>query len=175
MKKLFVLWLALIVLAVGVVEISGHTRGAGVRKYLTDVGEKTIDSQYTGNWEPAESLVVVRSDSGYILVHLVGIAVLEPNEALYVGLGDDSANRVNAATAATIGQTHTNLDTFYFAPDPAGTNEAQVSINCVWLQAYSAGAKTDTFYLNMATNSSASHVSVKDVVMWAEPIEKDSI
>jgi hypothetical protein len=108
-------------------------------------------------------------------MHCIGIAVLEPDEALYVGLGDDSANRVSAALAATTGQTHTNLDTFYFAPDPAGKNEVQVGFTCIWLQAYSAGAKTDTFYLNMATNSSASHVSVKDVVMWADIIQADSV
>ena len=128
------------------------------RNYYVDVGEVTIDSQYSGNWEPVDSLVVVTSDSGTILVTISGTAVLDPWDKLYIGLGNDSANRVDSATSATTGQVNPNLDTVLMRPDDRQIGKAYVPFS-VTIPVDNDGA-TDTLYLNMATGGSSSSEKV---------------
>lgn len=137
--------------------------------YSKDCGDKTIDSQWTGNWEPADSLVISVSDSAWVVVTVTGQVWLDPYETFYLGLGNDSANRVDSATSATTGQTHTNLDTCIIKLPRDVQNTAYVPFAFSYRLSAGAtgGAVTDTLYLNAATGGSDQKIYLKDVVIQA--------
>lgn len=137
------------------------------------VGDVAVDSQYTGNWEPMESLVVALADSGYVILEVSGIAYLGPYDKLFIGLGSDSANKVDSATGATTGQTHTNLDTNMIAPPVGGRGALYMPFHFVWIDSTlgATGAATDTFYFNAATGQSGHPVSLYDVVFTSTIVD----
>ncbi|MEW6110621.1 MAG: hypothetical protein AB1664_00700 [Thermodesulfobacteriota bacterium] len=130
-----------------------------------------VDSQWTGNWEPVDSLVIARTDSGGFLITVTGMVQLDPYDVLYIGLGNDSANRVSAATAATTGQTNTNLDTAVFF-GPGYRNRPAWSAFVLQYYYEGNGALTDTVYVNAACAGSGQPVRIEDLVVSAAVTDK---
>lgn len=130
-----------------------------------------VDSQHTGNWEPIDSLVVARTDSGGFLITVTGWANLGPGDVLYLGLGNDSANRVDSATSATTGQTNTNLDTATFSNVGYRNTRAKTAFV---LQYYfeGNGAVTDTVYVNAAVAGTKQPIRIEDLVVSAAVSDK---
>ena len=147
---------------------AGSTVGAvvdhGPKNVIKDVGNKTVDSQWTGNWDPVDSFVIVKDTAGTCIYEVSGIALLYSRDKLYINLGNDSANRVSAATAATTGQTFENgVDTTIVGGFTDLASPIWMPFNCIRVD--SAAACTDTFYINMATGMSNKPISVKNVVI----------
>lgn len=132
--------------------------------YVVGLDEVTIDSQYGGNWEPLGTLIVVTDSNAIIEVTVSGVAIMDYYDKLYIGFGNDSANRVNAATAATTGQTNANLDTVLIvAGGTHRTGKRRVAFSVSYWD--SLAALTDTFYVNMAVGGSTGgeKVDLEDV------------
>jgi hypothetical protein len=136
----------------------------GPKNVVKDIGNKTVDSQYTGNWDPIDSFVIVKDTAGTCIYEVSGDVKLYAYDVLYINLGNDSANRVSAATAATTGQTNENaVDTFIvggFIDIPA---PIWLPFRAIVLD--SAAACTDTFYINMATGQAKKPITVKNVTV----------
>ncbi len=126
-------------------------------------GVTVVDSQYTGNWDVVDSFVIVYDTVGRYVFTVTGVAKLTSRDILYVGLGNDSANRVSAATAATTGQTHTNLDTMIFGGFIDQSNPIYLPFTYIYTCSISTAA-TDTIYLNMATGQSGKPITLYDVL-----------
>lgn len=168
MKKLL---LTALVLALAVPMIS--FADAPVFQTYVSVAPDTVvvDSQWTGNWKPVDSLYVSRTDSGGFLITVTGMVQLDPYDVLYIGLGNDSANRVSAALAATTGQTNTNLDTaVFFGPG----YRARPAWSAFVLQYYfeGNGAVTDTIYVNAACGGRNQPIRIEDLVVSAAVTDK---
>ena len=142
------------------------------QSYYHQVGDVVIDSQHTGNWEPVGTLIVTASDSAYATLSVTTTANLMPWERLYLGFGNDSANRVSAATAATTGQTNSNLDTNLVKLHPSV--DGDVNLPLVWQYVVSMNAsQVDTFYLNIATGGSNEKIELYDLVFSAQISDRD--
>lgn len=134
-----------------------------------NVGDVTIDSQIGGNWEPVDSLVAVFDSASNATIIVTGIALMDAWDKLYVGFGNDSANRVDSATSATTGQTNANLDTVLVAAGGmAAGGKRRVPFSVTYVASFTA--VTDTFYLNVATGGSSSpeKVQLEDVFFVLE-------
>lgn len=163
MRKLFLTMLALALLT----PLSTFAAAPVFQTYVSVTPDTVVvDSQWTGNWDPIDSLIIARTDSGGFLIEVSGWATLGPLDVLYLGLGNDSANRVSAATAATTGQTHTNLDTAMFNATGYRNQPARIPI---LLRHYfeGTGAVTDTIYVNAAIKGSGQAVRIEDLVVSA--------
>ncbi len=122
-----------------------------VSRQLSDSGFVVVDS-----------LIDVCSDTGVFVLMVQGSVVLEANQTVYLGLGRDSANRVDSATSATTGQAFSNLDTLTIkSPD---NMEGSMTIPFFLFETVNTlVALTDTFYLNAATGSGSYTVTLQDV------------
>ncbi len=109
-----------------------------------------------------DSLIDVCSDSGVFVLMVSGTVVLEENQTVYLGLGNDSANRVDSATGATTGQAFSNLDTLTIkSPD---NMEGSIWVPFFLYETITTlVAITDTFYLNGATGSGTYTIELRDV------------
>lgn len=134
-----------------------------------------VDSQYTGNWEAICTLFVTNSDTAEITLTVTGVALMGQREKLYIGFGNDSANRVDAATAATTGQTNSNLDTIIFETPLYGAGGmASVSFMARFVY-YAVAGVLDTFYVNAATGDKSKSIELNDVVFTALVASRDSL
>ena len=145
------------------------------QNYASETGDVTIDSQWTGNWELVDSLIITASDTAYVLLRVTGTAYMNPWERLYLGFGNASGNVVDSATAATtgqtMGQTSTNLDTNLVklhSSIKGGIYYPFVFEDMVSMEE----AQVDTFYLNMSTGSDQEHVEVYNLMFSAEIIDR---
>lgn len=109
-----------------------------------------------------DSLIDVCSDTGVFVLMVQGYVILRENQVVYLGLGNDSANRVDSATSATTGVAFSNLDTLTMkAPDNMEGS--------IWMPFFlfetvnTLVALTDTFYFNAATGSNTYTVELRDV------------
>ncbi len=167
MKRLIVI--GMVLLFAGLLYSAATT----VSLWTTNVGDVTIDSVYTGNWESPCSLIVYGQDTGYFRIQVHAVAYMSAFSQLYVGMGSDSGNRVDSATGATTGQTHTNLDTMIYRFDYM---DRGTSYEYNWVPIYyeyitaliePSDSLGDTFYVNMAVGTEQSKVDLKDVRVTA--------
>lgn len=124
----------------------------------------TVDSQYTGNWDPVDSFVVVRDTAGTQFYEVSGMVQLGAYDWLYMNIGNDSANRVDSATSATTGQTNENgADTCIIGGFTDLVQKVWLHFSCI--RPDSGAAATDTFYINMATGMSNKPIKIKNLVI----------
>ena len=125
--------------------------GFTISKPLSDSGFIVVDS-----------LIDVCSDTGVFVLMVSGCVVMEQNQTVYIGFGNDSANRVDSATGATTGIAFSNLDTLTIkSPD---NMEGSMTIPFFFYETVNTlVALTDTFYLNAATGSASYTVTLQDV------------
>ena len=142
------------------------------QSYYSSAGDVVIDSSTGNNWEVVDSLIVTASDSAYATIKVTGTALMNPYDRMYLGFGNDSANRVDSATSATTGQTNSNIDTNLVKLHP--TIQGAVYLPFIWEEIVSMDAsQVDTFYLNIATGSDGSKISLFNVMMSAEISDRD--
>lgn len=134
-------------------------------------GDITIDSQHTGGWECVDSLYLSIDDTSGNVLTITGVALLKAGSKLYIGFGNDSANRVDSATGATTGFTNSNLDTVLIeAPKSWRGGQARVAFSVRHVYVYTSQTDVqDTFYFNAACGGSDSwdYVKLEDVVVTA--------
>ena len=137
----------------------------------------TVDSQFSGGGEVVDSIIVAAiemlSDSTLFSIRVTGVAVMDGYDKLYIGFGNDSANRVDSATGASTGYTNSNLDTFLIVPPFRATNKMRVPFAFSFMHPLDSVAVTDTFYLNAYCGGSSTYESVpiEDVVFTIEVTE----
>ncbi len=130
-------------------------------------GVTVVDSQATDNWDVVDSFVIVYDTVGRYVFTVTGVAKLTSRDILYVALGNDSANRVSAATAATTGQVFPNLDTMVFGGFIDQSNPIFLPFTYIYTCSISTAA-TDTIYINMATGQSGKPITLYDVLFKRE-------
>lgn len=173
MKKRFII---LLLLAIPVI-VLGVANETGNKMFYVSPSDMTIDSQFSGGGEPVDSLIVTTiemlSDSTLLSIRATGIAVMDYWDKLYLGFGNDSANRVDSATGASTGYTNSNLDTFLIHPHLNGVGKMRVPFAISFMHPLDSVAVTDTFYLNAYTGGSSvfESVSLEDVVFTIEVTE----
>lgn len=163
MKKVFWVAVVLCVVASGLLFAAAPSS----KNAFSNTGDKTVDNQYTGSWDVLDSLIVIRSDSGATIITVTGIAVLDPGERLYLGLGHDSANRTSETNLAP----NSDLDTTQMAQPYGIKGRARVPFSFSY-GISGNGALTDTIYLNAACGSSAGPVEVEDVCVTGRVADK---
>lgn len=130
----------------------------------------TVDSVYSGGWDCVDSLIIASGAADTIIeLTFSGVALFDPGDRLYIGFGNDSANRVDSATGATTGYTNSNLDTIEFRyPRPAGYGKCELPFIAKYFLSMAAST-TDTIYFNAACwgSSHIEQVELKDVVVSA--------
>jgi len=161
-----ILKIALIMCAV--LLISGNVFADRAYRHSTDTA--TVDSVYHGGWDCIDSLIIVSGAADTIIeLTITGVASFDPGDRLFVGFGNDSANRVDAATAVTTGYANANLDTLEFRyPRPGGYGKAQFPFAAKYFLSLAAST-TDTVYFNVACWGSSyfEQVELNDVVVSA--------
>ena len=141
-------------LMLGVVAALLIGAAATTNVHYLGVADRTIDSQHTGNWELIGQVICVSSDTAVRIMELSAVALMDPWDVLYVGFGNDSANRVDSATSATTGQTNSNLDTLQFQFPLPRHGKARIPICARYIDSV-AGATTDTVFFNLACGGSS--------------------
>lgn len=163
MKKLFALMALLGALTlVGISDAADPALPNSQTSELANPAAFTFFSQLSSaGFVVIDSLIDVCSDSGVFVLMVQGSVVLEENQTVYLGLGNDSANCVDSATCATI-TAFSNLDTLTISsPD---NMEGSMTIPFFLYETITTlVAITDTFYLNAATGSSAYTVELRDI------------
>ena len=129
------------------------------QNYASETGDVTIDSQWTGNWELADSLIITASDTAYVLLRVTGTAYMNPWERLYLGFGNDSANAV-ANLDTNLVKLHSSIKGGIYYPF---VFEDMVPMDA---------DQVDTFYLNMSTGSDQEHVEVYNLMFSAGIIDR---
>lgn len=111
----------------------------------------TVDSQHTGTWESAGTLIVTASDTADVLLTVTGLLYLGPGEALYVGFADSAAGRPNLG------------DSLIFRPDAATRNPIYAPF--VFQDVVRKnGTVTDTFYVYIASGSATTKLKLDALV-----------
>lgn len=146
--------------------------------YGVAVNLDTIVNEYgsgTTGWDSVTNLIYTATDTCQILVTVTGVAVFDPMEALYIGFGSDSANRVDSATAATTGRTNSNLDTFLVQPDIRNRAKVRQPFTARYTTTYASQTDLDdTIFVNMATASIERKVEVEDLVFTIQIFDKSA-
>lgn len=120
-----------------------------------DTGYTVTRNVVDSGFALVSTIIDTALDTGYFKIEVYGYAKLYENQSLYLGLGNDSANRVDSATSATTGQAHSNLDTLILqAPD---NMEGFILMPFYLTEIVTTGSATvsviDTFYLNAASKT----------------------
>ena len=152
MKKVLI---GLLVVAIGAAVYAAAPLG---RNFYTNTGDVTVSAQYTGTWAMQDSLIVVASDSASTIVTISGIALMDPGDALYLGLQDDSAGSGTVPT----------LDTFLIVYSLAEKARGYVPFSFQYVKVNNA-ALTDTLFFRAACGGSGQNerVSIQDLVITA--------
>lgn len=136
------------------------------RNFYSATGDVSLTTDYVhdGTWKCLDSMIVVASDSAATIISISGVAVMDPIDQLWIGLGNDSANQITATNTAP----NSNLDTFKVTRDYTGKNQARVPF-CFRYVNKTNGANTDTFFWNAAVGGTGDveGVSLEDVVVSA--------
>lgn len=138
------------------------------RVYRDAVDTATVDSVYHGGWDCLDSLIIASGTADTIMeITITGVGLFDPGDRLFLGFGNDSANRVDSATGATTGFANANLDTLEFRhPRPGGYGKAKLPFAAKYILSMAAST-TDTIYFNVACwgSSYIEQVEVEDVVV----------
>ena len=130
-------------------------------------GDATVDSQWTGGWNTVDSIYLTIDDTSYTILTISGVAIMNPGDALYIGFGNDSANRVSGADVTA----NSNLDTalIIMPLQVHGTQKVPFCIRYTYLYESQTDIE-DTFYFNAASRGSESwdQVQLEDVVVSGE-------
>ena len=158
-------------LGIAVMAVTAFGAAPLIRNFGSATGDVTIDNEWdsqTAGWDVVDSLIVVASDSARTIMTISGFAVVGASQRLYLGIGNDSANRVDSATSATTGSTNSNLDTALVQTTfGIGTGQFRVPFSFTYISE-TDGANTDTFYFNAAVGSaSRGALALEDVVVTA--------
>ena len=94
MKKLFLLGLLGLFVAFATM---GPAPALNTQSQLT--ASMVIDSQWTGVWKVAESLIVIKTDTCYTYYHATATVTLQPGQRLYYGLKDGATGVLDTIIA----------------------------------------------------------------------------
>ncbi len=144
--------------------------------YQTSIDTITVTTQFEDGFMVIDSLITVSTDTSYTFFLITGVAILDPNERLYIGYGNDSANCVDSATChLASGQANPNYDTV-LVHESLGKlrGKARVNFSFQWFDSSDTQTDiTDTIYVNMTTGSSSSSVEIEDFVFTAHIANRD--
>jgi len=77
------------------------------------VASATVDSQWTGNWQLIDTLIIVKTDSCETYYHFTATAILKPGQTLYYGFRDGTALLTpNDTHSVSVPFSATSPDTF---------------------------------------------------------------
>jgi len=113
----------------------------------------TVDSQITEGFEQLASVIFTMTDTCNVLITVTGVAYLDPGDQLWIGAGNDSANRVSATNL----DPNNNYDSIKVAEWPARMG---VSVHLPFVATFfdsltSQTDKTDTAFVNGAVKGSS--------------------
>lgn len=119
-----------------------------------DIGDATVDADYTGTWDSLGALIYTADDTFAIVIQVSGVAVMTSSDRLYLGLGHNSTTPTSA-----------DLDTFIVQAPRFTSGRCRIPFNLQLV--YSDTAWTDTLFLQAASGggSSVNYVGLEDVVM----------
>ncbi len=171
MKRILFLLVFVAVAGIGMLKAAAPV-GHG---YVTTIDTISITTQFETKFMVVDSLITVTTDSALVMYVVSGIAVLDPNERLYVGFGNDSANCVDSATCAGDGQANSNIDTI-ITHAPLGKLRGKTRVPFSFTTVITIVTQTDitdTMYVNMTTGSSTSNIEIEDFVFTAHVTDKE--
>ena len=89
MKKLFALMVILLVpLAVWAADPTHE-------QYCHDIGSVTVDSVFDGTWQTVHTAAyTVASGAATVMYTIEGVAIMDPGDKLWLGIGNDSASLI---------------------------------------------------------------------------------
>jgi hypothetical protein len=162
-----------VVLAICALAALCFAAAPALSRYASSQNSVTIDAQHTGAWDTVASVIMVHTDTCYGLMLVTGIAVMDPVDKLYLGLGNDSANRTSATNLAP----NNNLDTCTIGPFKGlrGKSRIPFSWQYRWTSTNTTTDITDTVYVNAACGGSSGieAVELEDVMISIDIADRD--
>ncbi|HET6455527.1 MAG TPA: hypothetical protein VFI02_14070 [Armatimonadota bacterium] len=130
----------------------------------------TVDSQYSAEMQELSDLIIVVPDSAIVVLAVSGVALLDPGDKLYIGLGNDSANQVSASDLSV----NSNLDTAQVAfLHPSNRGRQRVSFYYEYVHTVVGSGTTDTFFFNVGSGGQGSRekIYLEDVISRATQVQ----
>lgn len=126
----------------------------------------TIDSQFTATqWELIDSIIIIKTDTCYTLYTVTGVAVMNPEDKLYLGFDDGG------------GSGGLPVDTFLIQPSKNSIDIVRIPFVVRYLDSLlSSSTANDTIYVYGAVGGSAGieKVQIEDGLFTAQVFDYDT-